>query len=33
LGDAKVIARPHAFDTRDHCASRDAQWSAVSIQQ
>jgi len=31
--DAEVIARPRAFDTLDHCASRDAQWSAVSMQQ
>jgi hypothetical protein len=32
-GDAEVIARPRAFDTLDHCASRDARWSAVSMQQ
>ena len=33
FGDAEVIARPRAFDTGDRCASRDARWSAVTMQQ
>ena len=32
-GDAEVIAYPRAFDTLEHWASRDARWSAVSMQQ